>query len=285
MQNRSNRGVNEAMKFLHEGKLGDVYMAKGLCFKPRDTIGHKANAPVPEGLHYDLWLGPAQWRPFNPNYVHYNWHWFWDFGCTDLGNQGPHQMDIARWGLNKQVYPKKIHCVGGYFAFDSDQETPNTQMATFEYEDGKILQFEVRGVYTNKEDDIDIGNLFYGTEGWMRLDGSNWKTYFCRKNEPGPSYSSKEAAADPMNLVGSAGDSNHFENFINAVRANDWTKSNADILEGHKSTSLCHLANIAFRMGRQLWFDDHSEKFVDDDVANSYLTREYRYPFVVPEKV
>ena len=137
MQNRSSTAVRKAMQFLHEGKLGDVYMAKGLCFKPRDSIGRKPDGPVPEGLHYDLWLGPAPWRPFNPNYVHYNWHWFWDFGCTDIGNQGPHQMDIARWGMNKKMHPEKIHCSGGYYAFDSDQETPNTQFATFEYDDGK----------------------------------------------------------------------------------------------------------------------------------------------------
>lgn len=285
MQNRSITAVRKAIEFLHEGKLGDVYMAKGLCFKPRDSIGRKPDGPVPEGLHYDLWLGPAQWRPFNPNYVHYNWHWFWDFGCADIGNQGPHQMDIARWGMNKKVHPKKIKCTGGYYAFDSDQETPNTQFATYEYDDGKILQFEVRGLYTNLEDGIKIGNLFFGTEGWMHLDGNEWKTFFGRKNEPGPSYSDeKEAEADPMNLAG-AGGSAHFVNFIEAIRTNDLSKCNADILEGHMSTVLCHLANISYRLGRELEFDSHSEKFVHDEVANSYLTRDYRYPFVVPEKV
>ena len=157
MQNRSIRGVQSAMKFLHEGKLGDIYMAKGLCFKPRDSIGKKQNTQVPAGIHYDLWLGPAPYRPFNPNRFHYNWHWFWDYGCTDLGNQGPHQMDIARWGMNKNEYPQKIHCSGGYYAFDCDQETPNTQLATLKYDDGKILQFEVRGLYTNAEDNIKIG--------------------------------------------------------------------------------------------------------------------------------
>ena len=283
-QNRSITAVRKAMEFLHEGKLGDVYMAKGLCFKPRDSIGKKPDGPVPEGLHYDLWLGPAQWRPFNPNYVHYNWHWFWDFGCADIGNQGPHQMDIARWGMNKKVHPKKITCVGGYYAFDSDQETPNTQFAMFEYDDGKIMQFEVRGLYTNNEDGITIGNLFFGTKGWMHLNGSEWKTYFGRKNEPGPSYSGKEAAADPSNLAG-AGDSGHFQNFIQAVRSNNLMKCNADIAEGHMSTVLSHLANISYRLGRELHFDSHSETFVGDEIANGYLSREYRYPFVVPEKV
>ena len=284
MQNRSSTGVRKAIEFLHEGKLGDVYMAKGLCFKPRDSIGKKPDGPVPEGLHYDLWLGPAYWRPYNPNYVHYNWHWFWDFGCADIGNQGPHQMDIARWGMNKKVHPEKIKCAGGYFAFDSDQETPNTQLATFEYDDDKIIQFEVRGLYTNSEDDIKIGNLFFGTEGWMHLNGNDWKTYLGCKNEPGPGYSSKEAAADPSNLAG-AGGSSHFNNFIDAIRSNDLLKCNADILEGHMSTVMCHCANISNRLGRELKFDSHSETFINDDIANGYLSRDYRYPFVVPDKV
>ena len=186
--------------------------------------------------------------------------------------------------MNKKIHPKKIKCAGGYFAFDSDQETPNTQLATFEYDDGKIIQFEVRGLYTNTEDGITIGNLFFGTEGWMHLNGNDWKTYFGRKNEPGPGYSSKEAAADPSNLAG-AGGSNHFINFIDAIRSNDLLKCNADILEGHMSTVMCHCANISNRLGRELTFDSHSEAFVNDEIANGYLSRDYRYPFVVPDKV
>ncbi len=285
MQNRSITGVRAAMQFLHEGKLGDVYMAKGLCFKPRDTIGHKVDAPVPPGVHYDLWLGPAPYRPFNPNRFHYNWHWFWDYGCSDMGNQGPHQMDIARWGMNKSVHPKKIYCAGGYFAFDSDQESPNTQIATFEYDDGKIIQFEVRGLYTNAEDGILIGNLFFGSLGWMHLNGNEWRTYFGRKNTPGPYFSnSKEKAADPMNLAG-AGGAGHFGNFIEALRSNDGMKLNADIIEGHMSTAMCHLGNISNRLGRQLIFDSNAERFEGDEIADTYLTRNYRHPYVVPEDI
>jgi predicted dehydrogenase len=285
MQNRSITGVREAIRFLHEGKLGRIYMAKGICFKPRDSIGRKPDAPVPPGVHYDLWLGPAPFRPFNPNRFHYNWHWFWDYGCSDMGNQGPHQMDIARWGMNRQVHPKKIHCAGGYFAFDSDQETPNTQIATFEYEDGAIIQFEVRGLYTNSEDGIIIGNLFFGSLGWMRLDGNEWKTFFGRKNEPGPFYSNdKEKSADPMNLAGTAS-GNHFENFIEAIRANDYMRLTADIEDGHLSTAMCHLGNISNRLGRQLVFDSNAERFEGNDIADTYLTRDYRYPYVVPGKV
>ena len=284
MQNRSILGVRKAMEFLRSGGLGEIYMAKGLCFKPRDSIGVKANAPVPEGLDWDIWLGPAAWRPYNPQFVHYNWHWFWDFGCTDLGNQGPHQMDIARWGLNKNVYPVKVKCAGDYFAYKSDQETPNTQMALFEYEDNKILQFEVRGLYTNAEDGIKIGNLFYGTEGWMHLNGDKWFTYLGRTNEPGPKYEGAGVEADPNDLAG-AGSSAHFVNFIDAVRAEDYQQLNGDVLEGHRSTALCHLANISNRLGRELKFDSHRERFIDDEVANGYLYRDYRHPYVVPKEV
>jgi len=285
MQNRSLNGVNQAMKFLHEGGLGDVYMARALCLKPRDSIGKKQNTAIPEGVHYDLWLGPAPWRPFNPNRFHYNWHWFWDYGMPDIGNQGPHQMDIARWGMNKNVLPDKIKSIGGYFAFDSDQETPNTQIALFEYNDGKIIQFETRGLYTNREDGIRIGNLFYGSEGWMHLNGNDWKTFYGREDIPGPCFSSKdEDAADPANLAG-AGSTAHFINFINALNSENWMDLNADIIEGHKSTTMVHLANISYRTGRELTFDSHSERFVDDDQANSYLTRNYRHPYVVPKKV
>ncbi|MBN1894519.1 Gfo/Idh/MocA family oxidoreductase [bacterium] len=284
MQNRSIQAVREAMQFLHEGKLGDIYMAKGLCFKPRDNMGRHPDGPVPRGLNWDLWLGPAQWRPYSDRYVHYNWHWFWDFGCTDLGNQGPHQMDIARWGMNKREYPRKVKCAGGFFAFDSDQETPNTQSALFEYADGKILAFEVRGLYTNAENGITIGNLFFGTEGWMHLDGSTWKTFYGRKNEPGPCSKDESEAADPSNLAGAAS-GGHFGNFIDAVRADDWTLLTADIEEGHLSSSLCHLANLSNRLGRELIFNGRAERFVNDEEADSHLTRNYRYPFIVPESV
>ncbi|HUU27370.1 MAG TPA: Gfo/Idh/MocA family oxidoreductase [archaeon] len=293
-QQRSFPHVQEAMKLLHSGVIGDVFMARGLCFKPRESIGRKPDSPVPEGVHYDLWLGPAPLRPFNENRFHYNWHWFWDYGCGDIGNQGVHEMDTARWGLNKNTHPKKIHSVGNYWAFDSDQETPNTQSATFEWEDGKVLQFEVRGLYTNNEDGLKIGNLFYGTGGWMHVDINGFRTYLGRKDEPGPGMDavivSRDAAVGgPKGFTEDEAHASsrimHRENFIQAVRSRKVSDLTADILEGHLSSSLCHLANISWRLGRELRFDAHYERFEGDDTADSYLTRNYRYPFVVPEKV
>ncbi|UCD74477.1 MAG: Gfo/Idh/MocA family oxidoreductase [Phycisphaerales bacterium] len=285
-QNRSIANVRAAMKFLHGGGLGDVYMARGLCFKPRESIGHRQNEPVPEGVHYDLWLGPAPQRPFNRNHFHYEWHWNWTYGSGDIGNQGPHQFDIARWGLNESVHPVRISSSGGYFKWDSDQQTPNTQTATFEYADGKILQFEVRGLYTNAEDGIRIGNLFFGTEGWMHVNGSTWKTYFGRKNEPGPSSESAEEFADPANLAGTGG-GGHFANFIFALRSGDRNNLTSEIEQGFISTALPLLANIAYRTGAALSFDGAAEHFTGQlaPEANELLTRNYREPYVVPKQV
>ncbi len=316
-QNRSISNVRQAMQFLHDGRLGEIYMARGLCFKPRDSLGKCADglgagkdydhwiwgekgqnydADYMSRVHYDLWLGPAPKRPFNYNRFHYNWHWNWDYGNGDIGNQGPHQFDVARWGMDKNEHPVKVSSSGGYFAFDSDQQTPNTQAATFEYPDGKILQFEVRGLYTNgesavtsgqqtsKQEDIKIGNLFFGTEGWMSINGSDWKTYYGRKNEPGPSSETVEPAADPMDLAGAGGEG-HLANFIRALRSGKKEDLTCDIEVGYMSSVLPHLANISYRLGRKLTFDGNKEKFVGDREANRMLTRSYRKPYVVPQRV
>jgi len=300
-QNRSIKNVRAAMKFLHDGGIGKVYLARGLCFKPgigkvylarglcfkpRDSFGKFPDKPVPKGVHWDLWVGPAQMYPFNEGKFHYNWHWHWATGNGDTGNQGPHQFDIARWGLGQKVHPVKISSFGGYFKFGDvcSQETPNTQTSLFEYADGTLLEFGTRGLYTNREDDIRIGNIFLGTEGWMHLNGSTWKTYMGRKNTPGPSSQQAEEFADPMNLTGTGG-GGHYENFIFALRTGKRENLTCDIEVGFMSTCLPHLANISYRTGRQLIFDGKKEKFVNDKEADALLTRNYRKPYVVPEEV
>ncbi len=293
-QQRSFPHVIEAMKQLRQGVIGDVYLARGLCFKPRESIGKKPDGKAPAGVNYDLWLGPAPLRPYNENRFHYNWHWFWDYGCGDIGNQGVHELDAARWGLGKDTLPTKVYCTGGYHAFDSDQQTPNTQSATFTWEDGKQVQFEVRGLYTHAEHDTKIGNFFYGTEGWMHLDINGFRTYMGRGGEPGPAaeatlISNEAGIGGPQGFSETGAHTSsriiHRQNFIDAVRAGSPGELNADILEGHVSSSLCHLANLSYRLGRELTFDPHAERFVGDAQADAYLTRNYRYPYVVPEKV
>jgi predicted dehydrogenase len=269
-QIRSHKGINDAVAFLNSGKLGKIYMAKGLCYKPRGSIGHKADAPVPAGVDYNLWLGPAPERPFNPNRFHYNWHWFWDYGNGDLGNQGIHQMDIARWGLGKQEFPKSVLATGGRFGYSDDGETPNTLHVSFEFDDCE-LQFEVRGLYTNDELKVKIGDIFYGTEGVLAITSyTDWQAYFGPKLEKGP---------------GGRGGGDHFGNFIKAVKARDHKLLHADIEQGHLSSAYCHLGNISYRLGRKLQINPSSESFVNDAEADGMLTREYRAPFIVPTKV
>jgi predicted dehydrogenase len=269
-QCRSHKGMQDAMDFLHSGKLGRVYMAKGLCYKPRGSIGHKPDSAIPAGLDYDLWTGPAELKPFNANRLHYNWHWFWNTGNGDLGNQGIHQMDIARWGLGKNEFPKAVVGSGGRFGYKDDAETPNTELVSFEFDDCQ-LQFEVRGLATNDELGAKVGDLFYGTEGVMAITSyTNWQTYLGPKLEKGP---------------GGSGGGDHYKNFLSAVKARDPKLLAADIEEGHLSSAYCHLGNIAFRLGRKLHIDPSAEAFVNDAEADRMLTRPYRAPYVVPAQV
>ena len=284
-QNRSIPNVRKAMQFIHNGGLGDIYMARGLCFKPRDSFGRAANSEVPKGVHYDLWIGPADMYPYNEFKFHYNWHWFWNTGNGDIGNQGPHQWDIARWGMNKNEHPVKVSSHGGYYKWtDCDQETANTQTAVMEYADGKIIQFEVRGLYTAGEDsmNVKIGNLFYGTEGWMEINGSNWKTYMGRNGEPGPSSESQANANDEVvGYLAAPGGGGHYSNFITAVRSRNKSDLTCPVEEGVISSDLPLLANISYRLGRNLTFDGKQEKFLTDPEADKMLTRKYRAPYIV----
>jgi len=279
-QIRSSPAVEEAVQKMRDGLIGDVYLARGLCYKWRDTIGRAPVEPVPPGVDYDLWTGPAPKREFTMNRFHYNWHWFWDYGNGDLGNQGIHQVDVARWGLGVR-YPVKVSAIGGHFMFDDDQETPNTLNCAFEFnENGKrrMMEFEVRHWISNGESTIhdakgpnSIGNLFYGSKGYLVVDSyASYKTWLGEKQEPGPERRE---------------DGNHFLNFIDAVRSRKRETLNAEIDEGAASTVLVHLANISYRVGRTIHFDSNTMTCTGDAEANRLLTRAYRKPFVVPEKV
>jgi predicted dehydrogenase len=307
--NRSRSEVRQAMAFLHGGGIGRVYMARGLCFKPRPSIGKYPDGPLGPGetyrlnvettqeqprwdaayldkVDYDLWLGPAPERPFNRSRFHYNWHWHWAYGNGDTGNQGPHQFDIARWGLGQSEHPVSVSSYGGYFGPPSSQNTPDTQTSLFRYADGTVLEFGTRGQFTNDEGSQRIGNLFYGTEGWLFIDGNgrDWQSYFGRKNEKGPGSDAPPdtGGSDPLVLTSIEG--GHYQNFVDAVRANDSSKLTSEIEEGHLSTTLPLIANVSYRVGRELRFDGKKEQFVGDDEANTLLKGNYRAPFVVPEK-
>jgi predicted dehydrogenase len=291
-QARSSLATHRAIDFLNGGGLGDIYMAKGLCLKPRGSIGHVNDSGIPQGVNWDTFLGPASYRPFNENRFHYKWHWFWDTGNGDFGNQGIHQADIARWVLNKNTHPVRIQGFSNFFVWDSDQETPNIQHLEFEYEDGRIMQFEVRGLATNEEGGIRIGNLIFGSKGWMNIaseDVGKCQAYMSDIEIQPSGYSSyhEEKGAEFIDEDPATSDAvvNHFTNFIECVRSRRWEDLNADILEGHLSTSLCHLGNIACRLNRPLQFDPPGETFIDDAEADTYLTKAYRSPYLLPEVV
>ena len=287
-EQRSNPCGKSMAEFLRTGGLGEVYYAKGMCYKRRDTIGTAPIEPVPTGVHYDLWIGPAPKKPFSQNRFHYNWHWQWDYGCGDIGNQGVHEIDVARWGLGVGL-PTKISAVGGHFMFKDDQDTPNTLIATFEFDnpDGKgdkkkIMVFEVRHWDSNPEgfahkpdegasgymisSTNNVGNIFYGSKGYMVKDVNEWRTYVGKDRTPGQTGS---------------GLANHYQNFIDAIRANDPSINNGKIEEGVLSCSLIHLANISYRVGRSLEFDPVKKKFINAPNADALLTKEYREPYTI----
>jgi predicted dehydrogenase len=310
-QSRSGKNMQEALKFIHEGGIGEVYMARGLCYKFRDSYGIAKDSTPPATFHYDRWLGPAPYRPYNVKRSHYCWHWHWDTGNGDTGNQGPHQFDIARLGLKEIEHPVSVYSSGGIYGFNQDertpenstpgymvygdveayghdktsQETPNIQTSIFKYGDGKILEFETRGRYTNRESgaDISVGNIFYGTEGYLEIKDESarpWKAF--RRQEKEPFAGSKDEAdskKQPDNIAV------HFTNFLEAIRSGKDETLNCDIVDGHISSSLPHLANISYRLGRGLKFMGDYEKFANDSEADALLTRVYRKPYIVPQEV
>ena len=277
VQLRSSPAIREAVKHLEDGLIGRVYMSRGLVFRWRPDIGDKGISKVPAGLNYDLWTGPAPLRPFSQNLVHYNWHWHWDYGNGDVGNQGIHETDLCMWGLGVNSLPEKITSMGGKFLWDDCKEVPEIQTSTYHYpQQKKIIQFEVRNWCTNLEDGAGVGNIFYGDKGYMVIKGyGTYETYFGEKREKGPSRSEK----GELTL--------HFKNWFDAIRARDMSIQNGPVQTGHLSSSLAHLGNISYRLGRQLEFDPVGERFIGDgeSEANSMLSRQYRAPYILPDIV
>jgi predicted dehydrogenase len=273
-QRRSDAVLDKAVQFLRDGGLGTLYAGKTVIYRPRDPIGVAADKPVPPGVHYDLWLGPAPSRPFNENHFHYHWHWFWEYGTTDLGNTGVHSLDAMRWLLGKEEHPRTAHCIGGLYeaGAPTDQTTPNTQYATYQYADGTELHCDLRNWFSGPAE--AQGVYIFGSTGWMKVGDGQAQVFFGRKNEPGPTLTADEK--------GDAGQA-HFENFIECVRAHKAENLRATIEEGHLSTTLCHLGNISYRMGRSLKFDGVAERFVGDEEADKLLGRAYRAPYLLPK--
>jgi predicted dehydrogenase len=300
-QHRSIPYKIRAMQALHGGLIGKVYMAKGLCFKRRVSIGRKPDMPTPPGVNWDLFLGPAPMRPFNENRFKYNWHWFWDTGNGDIGNQGVHEMGVARWGLGDPEWPKTAYAQGGKYAYDDDQETPNTLLANFDF-GGREILFEVRGLLTGGEGfvpppprsaqsgaasnrpapestsprrgrpmNIMVGNLFYGTEGWAAM-ADGFQAFKGESNELIMEEGGERGGPDSTGL--------HMQNFLKACKSRNTKEVPDEIAIAHVSAGLCHLANISYRVGRKLTLTA-GPKFANDSEANKLITRDYRKPYVV----
>jgi predicted dehydrogenase len=315
-QSRSSKGLQEAVAWMQAGNLGKVSLARGLCYKPRNSIGPRGTYAVPASVNYDLWSGPAPLNPVTRKRFHYDWHWQWDYGNGDLGNQGIHQMDIARWGLGVNDLGISVLSYGGRFGYEDAGETANTQINIHDYGD-KTLVFEVRGLKTNDLKGAKIGVLFYGEKGYMVV----------------PSYSSATAFDLDGKVLAKfgGGESSHFKNFVDAIHSGKYSDLNGEILDGHLSSALCHLGNISYKLGEQAsvadiqshlaqtkvktealeTFDRFSRHLADNNVdlqkhhitygptlaidgkaetftgpgsdkANPMLTRDYRKGFVVP---
>ena len=304
-QHRSIPFKIEAMDAIHGGLIGKVYMTKGLCFKRRASIGHKPDSPTPPGVNWDLFLGPAPMRPFNELRFKYNWHWFWDTGNGDIGNQGVHELGICRWAMGDPEWPKTATAQGGKYAYEDDQQTPNTLLAGYDYGDREIV-FEVRGLLTGAEGspvqrrggppaegaaappasaptstaprtaaplNIMVGNVFYGTEGWAAMSDQGFQAFKGESNE-------LVMEKRPERGAGSDGTSLHMQNFLGAVRSRNYKDLHDEIGNAWLSASLCHLANISYRTGRKLTLTA-GPKFANDADANKMLTRDYRKPYVV----
>lgn len=244
-QSRSNPGMREAMEFIHGGGIGEVKIARGLCYKPRGSIGKKGNYPVPEGVDYDLWSGPAPLLPITRPKFHYDWHWQWAYGNGDLGNQGIHQMDLCRWALKKDSLAPTILSYGGRFGYEDAGETANTQVVVHDYGSQQLV-FEVRGLKTENYQGVGVGIIIEGTQGKVVMT----------------SYSSG-AAFDledkPIKKFNGGDDAHHYSNFVEAVLARDASKLNAPIQEGHLSSALCHLGNISLRLGNPIDVKDFGD--------------------------
>ena len=311
-QCRSMKGSQEGIAYVKSGKIGDVKLARGLCYKSRKSIGERGEYQVPASVDYNLWAGPAQMSKLTRPKFHYDWHWQWECGNGDLGNQGIHQVDVARWGLGVTQLAKGVMSYGGRVGYVDAGETANTQVAEFDYGDKKLI-FEVRGLKTDSYRGAGVGNVFHGSQGYVVLTSYDTGAAFDLEGKKVAEFKGK-----------GEGNQGHFDNFVDAVRARDHKLLTADIEEGHISSALCHLANISLRTGgnmtiadvkaklkgeamtetydrfvkhlednqvspgteilcgQTLALDPVKETFINNSAADAMLTREYRAPFTVP---
>ncbi len=257
-QRRSWPGIIEAVEKLRDGAIGEVRSARTWYVNARGSIGRGKPVPVPANIDYDLWQGPAPERPYVDNLVHYNWHWRWHWGGGEIANNGPHAFDLARWGLGVEC-PVRVTCGGGRYHFDDDQETPDTTVASADFEN-KVLIWDGSSCHPRNHENLPFV-AWYGSNGSMAIYGNGYRVY-----DPKGKQISEG--------TGPGGDKSHIENFLKSIRGE--AKPNSEIAVGQTSTLLCHLSNIAYRTGHTIQFDPVARKIVGDKAAEKLWGREYR---------
>jgi predicted dehydrogenase len=263
LQQRSGEHFRSAVEYVQSGRLGSVHLAKAWTVHQRKSIGFKKNLPVPAGVNYDLWLGPAASRPFNANRFHYNWHWFWEYGTGELGNWGVHLLDVARWGLGVE-FPTHVSAAGGKYHFHDDQQTPDTLRVNYTYS-GKTITWEHRLWSAHGLEGRSAAVAFCGERGTLIVDRGGWKVYGQKET----------AAAGPSDLL-----EPHLRNFVDSVKSRAVPACSLET--GHVSSALCHLGNIAYRLGRTVSVNPVSGMIHDDAAASQIARREYRAPWMLP---
>ena len=248
-QARSARATRQAIEWLRSGGLGETKLAIGLCYKERNGIGKVSeDQDPPATLDYDQWIGPAEMRPLRRKNLHYDWHWDFNTGNGDLGNQGVHQMDLARWGLALDTLPKRVVSCGGRLGYDDDGDTPNTLVSAFDHGD-KSLVFEVRGLQSGAYRNVTIGTVFHGEGGYLAVASYDRCAAF-------------DTSGREIRVFQGGG--NHFQNFLDAVKAGDPDAVSANSVDGHLSSALCHMGNISYRLGEGRKLADAIEPFAAD---------------------
>lgn len=295
LNRRSSPGVRSAVKFAQAGGIGKIYRGRMELVKPRGSMERRQEQSVPEGVNWDLYLGPTPMKAFKVNQFHYGWHFFWDTSTTDVGNTGVHHLDVIRWARNIKTHPTEIYCTGGVYVHDSDQQVPNFQTGSFVYADGSIIDFEATNLLSPNARGTDI---LYSDQGYMAFS-DKWRAMQGKWNfREGPDVTpdgidrrASRAGFPRTNFeevqIPDSGEKvqSHFENFVECVRTRNLEDLRCDILEGHMSTTLAHLANISFRLKRALKFNPETETFIGDAEATAMLTRKYREPYSLPDKI
>ena len=267
-QTRSSAGVKEAIQMLRDGAIGDILAVKVINSQRRANIGHAQPSDPPAHIDYDQWVGPAAWMPYQANRLHYGWHWWYNFGTGDMGNDGVHDLDVGIWGLGVDTHPTTVRGYGSKLFFDDDQQFPDTQYITFEYPgDGQIghkrlLIFEQRIWSPYRQEGFENGDIFYGTKGQMMIGKGDGYWLYAERNKL-----VKERAFGMATVE-------HQRNFLDCIKSGE--RPNADIEIGVQASTAVHLGNICARLDRRLTFDPKTQQFVADDEANKLIGREYR---------